>query len=201
MEWLSKHIKSIKRRFERDILGSVLKLVSICLVIIAGVLFTLGFAVKESAGEETFYINTDSKEADHKQGSNTAKQNEKQSEKQSKKQSQKQSEKQSEKQSNDSSEGRTGEKTEKADTNTEKTEGKEETDTNTRMIKPKEKININTATREELMTLKGIGGTRADAIIDYREKNGPFKTIEQIMEITGIKEGIFSKICEGICVE
>ena len=60
------------------------------------------------------------------------------------------------------------------------------------------KININRATKEELMTLSGIGEAKADAIIRYRETNGNFGSIEEIMEIEGIKEGVFRKIEDRI---
>lgn len=63
------------------------------------------------------------------------------------------------------------------------------------------KVNINTAGVEELMTLKGVGETRAKAIIEYRETYGPFQCKEDIMLIPGIKEGIFSKIEEQIAVQ
>ena len=63
------------------------------------------------------------------------------------------------------------------------------------------RININTATLEELTTLPGIGDTRARAIIDYREQNGAFGNIEDIMQVTGIKEKSFSKIKDSICVK
>ena len=56
------------------------------------------------------------------------------------------------------------------------------------------KVNLNTAGKEELMTLSGIGESRADAIIAYREANGPFGSIEEIMNIEGIKEKMFEKI-------
>lgn len=62
------------------------------------------------------------------------------------------------------------------------------------------KVNINKASREELMTLSGIGEAKADAIIRYREQNGSFKSIEEIMEIEGIKEGVFHKIEDQITV-
>ena len=62
-------------------------------------------------------------------------------------------------------------------------------------------VNINTATLEELTTLPGIGDTRARAIIDYREQNGAFGNIEDIMQVTGIKEKSFSKIKDSICVK
>ena len=63
-----------------------------------------------------------------------------------------------------------------------------------------ELIDINAAGAEELMTLNGIGETRAAAIIEFREQNGPFVSIEEIMLIPGIKEGIFSKILDQIVV-
>lgn len=63
-----------------------------------------------------------------------------------------------------------------------------------------ELIDINAAGAEELMTLNGIGETRAAAIIKFREQNGPFVSIEEIMLIPGIKEGIFSKIQDQIVV-
>ena len=62
------------------------------------------------------------------------------------------------------------------------------------------KINLNKATKEELMTLPGVGGARAESIIQYRNKNGGFKSIEEIMQISGIKEGLFEKIKDLIKV-
>ena len=62
------------------------------------------------------------------------------------------------------------------------------------------KVNINTAGLEELMTLKGVGESRARAIIEYREQQGAFETPEDIMNISGIKEGVFSKIKDQIAV-
>ena len=62
------------------------------------------------------------------------------------------------------------------------------------------RVNINKASKDELMTLAGIGEAKADAIIRYREENGAFKSIEEIMEIEGIKEGIFRKIEDQITV-
>lgn len=62
------------------------------------------------------------------------------------------------------------------------------------------KVNLNTATREELMTLSGIGPSRADDIIRYRDTYGPFRQIEDIMNISGIKEAAFQKIKDSITV-
>ncbi len=62
------------------------------------------------------------------------------------------------------------------------------------------KINLNTAGQEELMSLPGIGKSKADGIIKYREENGPFQTIEDIMLISGIKEGLFNQIRDKIKV-
>ena len=65
----------------------------------------------------------------------------------------------------------------------------------------KKLININTATKEELMQLPGIGESRAISIISYRDKNGGFEKITDIMKISGIKEAAFDKIKDYICVE
>ncbi len=62
------------------------------------------------------------------------------------------------------------------------------------------KVNINKASKEELMTLPGVGASKADSIIEYREENGTFKKIEEIMQISGIKEGLFNKIKDFIKV-
>jgi competence protein ComEA len=61
-------------------------------------------------------------------------------------------------------------------------------------------ININTATKEELDALPGIGPVKAQAIVDYRTKNGPFRTIEDIMKVPGIKEGTFGPLKDKISV-
>ncbi|MCM1245109.1 MAG: helix-hairpin-helix domain-containing protein [Roseburia sp.] len=61
-------------------------------------------------------------------------------------------------------------------------------------------LDINHATKEELMTLSGIGEAKAMAIISYRETNGNFKKIEDIMNITGIKSGVYEKIKDQIRV-
>lgn len=63
-----------------------------------------------------------------------------------------------------------------------------------------DRVNINTATEEQLCTIPGIGETRARSIITYREQNGLFATIEEIKNVSGIKEGLFQKIKEKIKV-
>ena len=61
-----------------------------------------------------------------------------------------------------------------------------------------DKVNINTASKEELMTLPGIGEARALAIIAYRKENGPFTSVEELKEVEGIKDGVFSKMKDYI---
>lgn len=61
-------------------------------------------------------------------------------------------------------------------------------------------VNINTATKEELTIVPGIGETKAEAIIKYREANGKFKTIEDIKSVSGIGESLFEKIKDYITV-
>ena len=63
-----------------------------------------------------------------------------------------------------------------------------------------ERVELNRATLEELMTLPGIGETRAEEIIRYRNAHGEFKSIDDIKNITGIKEGIFERIRSLITV-
>lgn len=67
-------------------------------------------------------------------------------------------------------------------------------------IKVTGKVSINTASIEELMTLTGIGEAKAKDIIAYREKNGPFKTIEDLKNVSGIGDSVFAKIKENITV-
>lgn len=62
------------------------------------------------------------------------------------------------------------------------------------------KINLNTASKEELTKLSGIGEAKAQDIIDYRNTNGSFKTIEEIKNISGIGDALFAKIKDNICV-
>ncbi len=62
------------------------------------------------------------------------------------------------------------------------------------------RVNLNTATKEELMSLPGIGEVKAEAILAYREENGAFSSIEEIMNVSGIKEAGFAKIRDQITV-
>ena len=61
-------------------------------------------------------------------------------------------------------------------------------------------ININKASKEELMTLTGIGESKAIAIIKYREDNNGFKDISEIMNVSGIGEALYNKIKDSITV-
>ena len=61
-------------------------------------------------------------------------------------------------------------------------------------------IDINKADVNELCTIPGIGESRAGAIIEYREANGGFKDIEELKNITGIKDATFNKIKPYVCV-
>lgn len=66
--------------------------------------------------------------------------------------------------------------------------------------KENEQININKATAKELLSLKGIGSKKANDIIVYREENGPYKEIEEIMQVKGIGNKMFEKIKNQITV-
>ncbi len=66
---------------------------------------------------------------------------------------------------------------------------------------PEHPLNINTATQAELETLPGIGPIRAQAIITYREANGLFTSIDDLMNVPGISQGIFSKLKDVISVQ
>lgn len=61
-------------------------------------------------------------------------------------------------------------------------------------------VNINTATKEELTSLKGIGEKRAQDIIDYRTKNGPFKAVDDLEKVPGIGPGIMKQIRSQVTV-
>ena len=61
-------------------------------------------------------------------------------------------------------------------------------------------VNINTADEKELCTLAGIGSRKAKSIIAYREANGRYEKIEDVMKVEGIKQGLFAKIRDSITV-
>lgn len=62
-------------------------------------------------------------------------------------------------------------------------------------------VNLNTADAETLKTLSGIGDSKAQAILAYREEHGGFSSIEEIMQVPGIKESTFSMIKDKIAVK
>ena len=66
--------------------------------------------------------------------------------------------------------------------------------------KNESKVSINSATLEELMTVKGIGESKAKSIIEYRNTNGLFQSLEDLMNIVGIKEKTLEKLREYICL-
>lgn len=61
-------------------------------------------------------------------------------------------------------------------------------------------VNINTASASELMTLSGIGESKASAIVEYREINGSFQSVDDIKNVSGIGDGIYEKIKDHITV-
>lgn len=63
-----------------------------------------------------------------------------------------------------------------------------------------DKVDLNKATKEQLKTLHGIGDSKAESILAYREENGPFQTIEEITNVSGIGDATFEKIQEHIQV-
>lgn len=63
------------------------------------------------------------------------------------------------------------------------------------------KIDLNAATTDELVQIKGIGEKYAQRIIEYREKNGPFRQIEDIMKVKGIGPKTFESIKESLIIE
>ena len=64
-----------------------------------------------------------------------------------------------------------------------------------------ETVNINTADKESLMTsIKGVGETRAEAIIAYREQNGSFTSVEELAEVRGIGASIVEKNMDNLSV-
>ncbi len=64
-----------------------------------------------------------------------------------------------------------------------------------------ELVNLNRADKSALMTLTGIGETRADAILAYRETHGGFSSVEELMQVEGIKEKTYEKLKDKITVD
>ncbi len=83
----------------------------------------------------------------------------------------------------------------------EETDGLEEREAVPELLEEgQRKVNLNTASKEELMTLSGIGEAKAEAILAYRQEHGAFASIEEIQNIPGIKSAVFSKIKDQIVV-
>ena len=61
-------------------------------------------------------------------------------------------------------------------------------------------VDLNTASKEELMMLPGIGEAKAEAILQYRSEHGGFSDVQELLQISGIKEGVFSRIKDRITV-
>ena len=64
-----------------------------------------------------------------------------------------------------------------------------------------DRININTASEADLCSIPGIGATRAAAVVAYRQEHGVFASVEDIMNVSGIKEGTYAKIKDRIKVD
>ncbi|MBR6614736.1 MAG: helix-hairpin-helix domain-containing protein [Lachnospiraceae bacterium] len=79
---------------------------------------------------------------------------------------------------------------------------KEEAEAKARMEREQQAgiVNLNTASKEQLMTLPGIGESRAEDIIRYRKESGGFQSVEEIMNVPGIKESAYLKIKDSITV-
>lgn len=69
------------------------------------------------------------------------------------------------------------------------------------LMKEKQRINLNTASVEELMTLSGIGESKANSIIEYRTKVGKFQSIEELMNISGIGEAMFERVKNSVTIQ
>lgn len=74
-----------------------------------------------------------------------------------------------------------------------------QTKSNSSLEVPNKKVSLNTATKEELMTLSGIGEAKAESIIEYRNKNA-FTDIKEILNISGIGEALYEKIKDNITI-
>lgn len=63
------------------------------------------------------------------------------------------------------------------------------------------KVNLNTADEQQLRTLPGIGSSRAQAILKYREEHNGFSSVEELMQVPGIKEGVYEQLCDQVIVK
>ena len=81
-----------------------------------------------------------------------------------------------------------------------KNETKKDTTTSNEQETITEPININTASASDFDKLPGIGASKAESIVQYREKNGPFEKIEDLKEISGIGDALFEKIKDYITI-
>ena len=63
------------------------------------------------------------------------------------------------------------------------------------------KVNINTADEASLEALKGIGKNKAQAIVEYRQKNGPFKTVDDLKDVKGIGDKLAAQLKDQVTVE
>src|SRR5689334_606195 len=61
-------------------------------------------------------------------------------------------------------------------------------------------VNVNTATATELAAIKGVGDVKAKAIVEYRGKNGPFKSVEDLRDVRGIGDGVLAKLRPQVTV-
>ena len=68
-------------------------------------------------------------------------------------------------------------------------------------VKPTAKVNLNTADETTLTALKGIGKVKAKAIVDYRQSNGPFKSIEDLAKVKGIGDKTVATLHDQLAVE
>ena len=94
---------------------------------------------------------------------------------------------------------RSAESVEQADRSAERVEQTEQTRPDS--LLPGEKINLNTADSYDLQRLPGIGEKRAEDIIAYREEHGPFQTVDELDEVSGIGSGILEGLREYATVD
>ncbi|MBP1687000.1 MAG: topoisomerase [Deltaproteobacteria bacterium] len=62
-------------------------------------------------------------------------------------------------------------------------------------------VNVNTATAADLAAVRGLGEVKAQAIVDYRAKNGPFKSVDDLVQVKGIGEKLLTKVRPQLTLE